>query len=102
MMKVAFLTIILAIDSSAMGQLLGQSGGTLEINKEDISPSGHEVRHLTLNLATSESDNVFKSFVKSLLPAAGSGQKTHRRKRLRRNKKERLARSKKLKRRGRK
>ena len=114
MMKVAFQMIILSFAHSAMGQPqgarisptqnpLGQAGGTLNINKENIAPSSQEVRHLPLSLSTFESDNVFKSFAKSFLPATGGGQKSCRRKKHGRNKEERLAiRLKILKRRERK
>jgi heat shock protein HslJ len=80
--KVAFLTIILSVVSLAVGQLLGQSSSTLDINKENTSPSGQEVRHRTLNQVTPESDNLFRSLARSLFPAIGDGQKRRRRKRL--------------------
>jgi hypothetical protein len=80
--NVAFLTTILSVVSSAV---LGQSSSTLEINKDYISPSGQDV----CNLATPKSGNLFRSFVRSLLLATGSGQKSRRCKRLRRKKENR-------------
>lgn len=72
--NIAFLTTILSVLSS---MVLAQSGSTLEINKDYISPSGQDVH----NLATHKSGNLFRSFARSLSLATGSGQK-RRRKRL--------------------